>query len=159
RCHRIYRKLARDPLAIALSEPTTRGHITARLVRKREVMNSQVTLTLPEEVLQRATLWAGRVGRPVNELLAEAIELSLMPLGASAAEAKPITSWSDADILAAVEAELAPEDDRRLSELLHRQQAGTLTATERAELQALMQLYQAGLLRKATALREAVQRG
>jgi hypothetical protein len=33
-------------------------------------MNAEITLTLPEEILQRATVWATRVGRPVNELLA-----------------------------------------------------------------------------------------
>jgi hypothetical protein len=122
-------------------------------------MSTQITLSLPEEVLERATLWATRVGRPVGELLAEAIELSLLPLGGSAERGDSITTWTDEEVLAATEAELSPADDRRLSELLHRQQAATLTAAERPELQALMQLYQAGLLRKATALREAVRRG
>jgi len=34
-----------------------------------------------------------------------------------------------------------------------------MTEDERLELQALMQIYQEGLLRKATALSEAVKRG
>jgi hypothetical protein len=51
------------------------------------------------------------------------------------------------------------EEDSRLSELLDRQQAGILTDLEHSELQALMQIYQEGLLRKATALSEAVKRG
>jgi hypothetical protein len=50
-------------------------------------------------------------------------------------------------------------DDERLSELLDRQQAGSLTAAERSELTALIALYQRLLLRKAQGLREAVQRG
>jgi len=54
---------------------------------------------------------------------------------------------------------MAAVDDARLSMLLDHQQAGTLTSEERAELAALMQLYQVGLLRKAQALREAVRRG
>ncbi|WP_225894433.1 hypothetical protein [Atlanticothrix silvestris] len=54
---------------------------------------------------------------------------------------------------------MEPEQDSRLSELLDRQQAGTLTNDDRPELQVLMQIYQEGLLRKATALREAVKRG
>jgi hypothetical protein len=54
---------------------------------------------------------------------------------------------------------MAPEDDRRLGELLDRQQAGLLPGAEPAELAALLQVYQRGLLRKAQALREAVRRG
>jgi hypothetical protein len=42
---------------------------------------------------------------------------------------------------------------------LDKQQAGKLTNDERPELLALMQVYQEGLLRKAQALNEAVQRG
>lgn len=44
------------------------------------------------------------------------------------------------------------------SDLLDKQQAGTLIESEFLELQALMQIYQEGLLRKATALSEAVKR-
>jgi hypothetical protein len=51
------------------------------------------------------------------------------------------------------------EEDSRLSELLDKQQAGMLTKSEYSELQALMQIYQECLLRKATALSEAVKRG
>jgi hypothetical protein len=43
--------------------------------------------------------------------------------------------------------------------LLDHQQAGTLTSSEQAELVALMQVYQQGLVRKAQGLREAVRRG
>ena|SRR6266545_1173723 len=122
-------------------------------------MSTQITLTLPEEVLERATLWASRVGRPVNEVLAQAIELSLMPLGGSVEEGKPLADWTDQEVLAAVEAQMPPPEDQRLSELLNRQQAAALTATEQPELQALMQAYQVTLLCKARALREAVRRG
>jgi hypothetical protein len=67
--------------------------------------------------------------------------------------------WTDEEVLAAADVKLRPEDDRRLSELLFRQQAGALADTDWAELRALMRLYQTGLLRKAIALREAVRRG
>jgi hypothetical protein len=53
---------------------------------------------------------------------------------------------------------MEPEQDTRLSELLDCQQADTLNEDERLELQTLMQVYQEGLLRKATALSEAVRR-
>jgi hypothetical protein len=53
---------------------------------------------------------------------------------------------------------LPPDQDSRLSELLDRQQVGSLTETERPELATLMQAYHEGLLRKARALEEAVRR-
>jgi hypothetical protein len=83
----------------------------------------------------------------------------LLPLGACVDSCKSITGWTDEEVLDASDAELSPTEERRLSEVLLRQQAGTLTPAERPELQALLQLYQAGLLRKASALREAVRRG
>jgi uncharacterized protein YnzC (UPF0291/DUF896 family) len=61
--------------------------------------------------------------------------------------------------MALTELQMEPEQDRRLSELLDKQQARMLTEAERPELQALMQVYQEDLLRKATALSEGVQRG
>jgi hypothetical protein len=122
-------------------------------------MATQITLTLPEDVLERAEWLARRSGRPVADLLAETIELSLRPLGGSANGGAVSSSWSDEAVLAAVDAGLAPEEDRRLSELLDRQQGGRLSGGEHAELTALMQAYSQGLVRKAQALREAVRRG
>jgi len=70
-----------------------------------------------------------------------------------------MSAWSDQEVLAAADGGMPAAADERLSELLNRQQAGLLKDTEHAELTALMQLYQQGLLRKAQALREAVRRG
>jgi hypothetical protein len=70
-----------------------------------------------------------------------------------------LSELSDAAIVALTHLQLAPYEDQRLSRLLDQQQAGELTDAERAELWTLMQRYQVGLLRKAQALREAVQRG
>jgi hypothetical protein len=122
-------------------------------------MSNQITVTLPEDVIRRAELLARRVGRPVADVLAEVIELSLRPLGALPNGDRPVTAWPDDEVLAAAEGEMPDVEDARLSELLNRQQAGRLTDSERSELAALMQLYQAGLLHKAQALREAVRRG
>lgn len=72
---------------------------------------------------------------------------------------EPISTLSDQQVLELTELQMKSEEDRRLSELLDKQQAGILTKLEYSELQALMQIYQEGLLRKATALSEAVKRG
>jgi hypothetical protein len=121
-------------------------------------MDAQITVTLPEDVLQRAELLAERVGRPVADLLAETIELAMRPMGASS-EFEQLGTMTDEGVLAAAETELPPAEDLRLSELLDRQQAGLLSADERSDLAVLMQRYQDGLLRKAAAWREAVRRG
>lgn len=120
---------------------------------------TQITVNLPDEVMRRAELLARHVGLPVAEVLAEAIELSLNPVGLTANGADDLAALPDGELVAATNVELPAEADRRLSELLDRQQAGLLTAPERAELIALMSLYQEKLLRKACALREAVRRG
>ena len=123
-------------------------------------MTDQITLTLPTEVLQRAEQLARCAGRPVDQLLAETIELSLRPLGTSSSPQENMSGWPDEQVLAtADDPGIVSTEDRRLSELLHRQQAGILTEAERPELTSLMELYQTQLLRKAQALREAVRRG
>ncbi len=122
-------------------------------------MGAQVTLSLPSDVLQNAELWANQVGRPLAEFLADTLELSLRPLGSPPDAGRPISSWTDEEVLAAADAMMSEEESQRLSELLYRQQAGELTRAERTDLDALMQLYRWGLLRKARALVEAVQRG
>jgi hypothetical protein len=122
-------------------------------------MSAQITVTLPEEVFQRAEFWAQRAGRPVADLLADTITLSLAPLGAPPNSEKSVADWTDDEVQAAADAALPVAEDQLLSTLLHHQQAGILTAPEQAELTALMYQYQEALLRKARALREAVQGG
>ncbi|WP_377474541.1 MAG: hypothetical protein P2A85_18455 [Microcoleus anatoxicus] len=46
-----------------------------------------------------------------------------------------------------------------MSELLENQECGTITQFEREELQALIHIYEARLLRQAQALNESVRRG
>jgi len=120
---------------------------------------SEITLHLPDDVMRSAEQWANRAGRPVADLLAEAIKHSLPALDTPWDKEPPLAQWSDSEVLAAADSMMASEDDERLSELLDRQQAATLTMPEQAELAALMHLCQAGLLRKARALAEAVRRG
>jgi hypothetical protein len=122
-------------------------------------MRKQITLTLRPEVLRRAEVLAQRAGRSVDDWLAEAIELTLCPLGPPSPDEAPPSAWSDAEVLAATDTALSADVDRRLSILLDRQQAGTLADCDRGDLAALMELYQRQLLHKAQGHREAVRRG
>jgi hypothetical protein len=122
-------------------------------------MSTQVIVTLPDEVYQRADRLAQLTGRNISDVLADTIVLSLPPLDPPAKMHKPIIDLSDEDVLTLAALQMHPDQDRKLSLLLDRQQSGALPDAERAELLALMQLYQEGLLRKAQALHEAVRRG
>jgi len=122
-------------------------------------MSTQITITLPDEVYQRAERFARLANRDVASILADTIQLSIPPVRTDIVDLEPISVLSDEQVLLLTELQMEPAQDARLSELLDRQQAGTLAEAERSELQALMQIYQEGLLRKATALSEAVKRG
>ncbi len=122
-------------------------------------MSTQVLISLPDDIYHRAERLAQLTSREVVDVLADTIGLSLAPLSPEPVSVTPITEIPDDDVLALTELQMAPDQDRRLSLLLHRQQAGEISDPERSELLALMQLYQEGLLRKAQALHEAVRRG
>jgi hypothetical protein len=122
-------------------------------------MGMQVVIMLSDEVYRRAERLAQLIHCDVTAVLTDAIALSLPLLSLQPEAAKPVTELKDEEVLALTELQMEPDQDQRLSMLLDKQQAGKLSEEERAELLALMQLYQKGLLRKAQALHEAVRRG
>jgi hypothetical protein len=122
-------------------------------------MSTQITITLPDEVYQRSERFARLANRDIASVVADTIELSIPPISPEAAALEPVSALSDEQVMALTQLQMESEQDARLSDLLDRQQSGILTEIERIELQTLMQIYQEGLLRKATALSEAVKRG
>lgn len=122
-------------------------------------MSKQISLILSDDALQRAEILARGGGRQVSEVLAEAIELSLNPLGTAIADSRPAREWTDEQVIAAADSTMPPSEHQRLTELLDRQREGLLAFTDRDTLDKLMQAYHAGLLRKSTGLQEAVRRG
>jgi regulator of protease activity HflC (stomatin/prohibitin superfamily) len=122
-------------------------------------MSTKITITLPDEIYQRAKRFARLANRDIASVLADTIQLSIPPVRAEVNSLELVSVLSNEQVLALTELQMEAEQDARLSELLDRQQAGTITEDERIELQTLMQIYQEGLLRKATALNEAVKRG
>lgn len=71
----------------------------------------------------------------------------------------PVDELPDQEVLALAELQLASEQQTTLSELLMQNREGTLNAERRRRLDEIMRIYEHGLLRKAQALRVAVQRG
>lgn len=122
-------------------------------------MSTQITITLPDDIYQRAELFARLANRDIASVLADTIQLSIPSVSLDTLDLPPIADLPDEQVLALTELQMEPAQDARLSALLDCQQANLITENERLELQTLMQLYQEGLLRKATALSEAVKRG
>ncbi|AHJ28439.1 hypothetical protein PN465_10240 [Nodularia spumigena CS-584] len=121
-------------------------------------MSTKITITLPDEIYQRAERFAHLANRDVASILSDTIKLSIPPVSTDVNSFESVSTLTDEQVLALTELQMEPEQDTRLSELLDCQQADTLNEDERLELQTLMQVYQEGLLRKATALSEAVRR-
>ncbi|MBK1990670.1 hypothetical protein A0J48_024655 [Sphaerospermopsis aphanizomenoides BCCUSP55] len=122
-------------------------------------MSNQITITLPDDVYQKAEKFARLANRDLASVLVDTIQFSIPSISQESANIEPISTLSDQQVLELTELQMQPEEDSRLTELLDRQQAGFLAASENSELVTLMRIYQEGLLRKATALSEAVKRG
>ena len=116
-------------------------------------MSTPITLNLRDEVYQQAEILAQLQHRSVAEILAETIEILLLPT------TKPVSALSDSEVIALTQLRLPPIQEQRLTELLDLQQSGTIALTEREELQALIHIYEDRLLLQAQALNEAVRRG
>ena len=71
----------------------------------------------------------------------------------------PVESLSDSDALHLTQLQPSDEQQSALSELLERNRENGLDEQGRRHLDELMRVYEHGLLRKAQALRIAVQRG
>jgi hypothetical protein len=129
-------------------------------------MSTQITITLTDDVYQKADRFARLANRDIASILADTIQSSIPNISEAATTLTPISLLSDTDVLALTELQMEPAQDIRLSTLLvqlcctggNRQQAGLLIDIDQSELQLLMQTYQERLLRKATALSESVKR-
>jgi hypothetical protein len=122
-------------------------------------MSMQVTLTLPDELYEQAKRWAVITQQDLSETLTNALTIVLTPVHTTPKLEKLVSSLSDEDVLALSEVQMEPTQGQRLSELLEKQREGTLSENTRAELLALMQLYERLWIRKSEALAEALRRG
>jgi hypothetical protein len=114
-------------------------------------MSEIVTLELPEHVVRSARAVAERTHRRVEEVLKDWID--------QAAAEVPVDCLSDEEILSLCDRQLTDQDQEELSGLLARNREGQLDNTDHARLDALMQVYRRGLVRKAQAWKVAVARG
>jgi hypothetical protein len=114
-------------------------------------MSVKVTLELPEEVAHRARAVAAKTQRPLEDILVEWLDR----VGGE----PPVESLSDEEVLALCDAQMEAAEQEELSDLLCRNREGLLRDGDRARLDGLMRIYRRGLVRKAEALKTAVERG
>jgi hypothetical protein len=114
-------------------------------------MSEPITLQVSDQVVSQAARVAARSQRRIEEVLAEWLERAVTEL--------PVEALSDEEVVALTELQLTAEQQLTLNALLAQNQEGTLDSEGRHQLDELMRAYEHGLLRKAQALRVAVQRG
>ena len=83
-------------------------------------MSTQITITLPDEVYQRAERFARLANRDIASVVADTIELSIPPISPEAAALEPVSALSNEQVLALTQLQMEPEQDARLSDLLYR---------------------------------------
>ena len=114
-------------------------------------MSEQITIQVSDQVVREAASVASQTQRRLEEVLAEWLESIVTEL--------PVESLSDSDVLQLTQLQLSGEQQSALSELLERNRENSLDEQNRRHLDELMRVYEHGLLRKAQAIRIAVQRG
>ncbi|MCP3958968.1 MAG: hypothetical protein GY719_14045 [bacterium] len=124
-------------------------------------MSVEITLKLPEPLVENAERYGRITHRALETVLAEALKMMWPSLG-NLPEDDPfprVSNLSDAQVLELADSKMDAAQNERLAGLQARGKAGGLTSAERLELAALLQIYQLGQLRKSEGLSEAVQRG
>ena len=122
-------------------------------------MSTKITISLSDDTYRRAEHLAGISGRQIDDVLAETLQITLSPLSLDARRNSPVRDLSDSEVIQLADSMMEQQASQRFSELLDKQQSGTMTSDESHILLALLQEYQDGQLRKAEALNEAVKRG
>lgn len=114
-------------------------------------MGETITLELPEKVIRSAREVAERTHRRLEDVLVDWIDHVVAEL--------PVELLPDEEVLALSEMQMDSKQQEELSDLLARNREGMLDEQERMRLDELMQVYRRGLVRKAQALKVAVERG
>jgi hypothetical protein len=124
-------------------------------------MTVEVTVSLPEELVEYAKRVGGATQRGVEAVLVDALQMILPIFDTLPNDAfnSSISNLSDTEVLALADSKMDIVQNQRLGELQEQGKLCGLTEAERYELMALLQIYQIGQVRKAEGLAEAVQRG
>jgi uncharacterized protein YnzC (UPF0291/DUF896 family) len=123
----------------------------------------EVTLNLPAPIYDRIKQVAEKTHRSVDDLLLEAVVAAAPALDEPSIKLRSalaqLAYLNDAALWQVARSSLTPDQRERLEALHDKQQREELTAEERQDEQALMQLYRESLLVRAQAAMLLKQRG
>lgn len=122
-------------------------------------MVMQITVSIPDNVYQRAKILADMIDDNIETILSMMLELSLPRFVPNLDLSISVDQLSDVDLLSATKLRLISEQSERHSQLLYDQQNSTLTAVEEHELKTLNHVYELGIVYQSQAYAEAVKRG
>lgn len=114
----------------------------------------EITVNLPESVYRNVSNLAKKSNRKVVDLIVETVEEKY----SSEMPERPLADASDEEVLSLAKLEMPKEQSDRHSELLFKNQAGTLSLEEKQELDFFQQIYGVALARKTEGIYEAVRR-
>lgn len=114
-------------------------------------MSYTVMLELPDNIAQNARQVAMQTERSITDVLLAWLDQAVTEI--------PVEELSDEQVLALNTTELEASVQAELSDLLALNREGTLPDRQRRRLDELMQIYRHNLVRKAAALKVAVDRG
>ncbi len=114
-------------------------------------MNQQITLTVSDNVWLYAKAVATQNKRRIEEVLSDWLEKVSSEID--------VEKFSDSEILALTELQMSPAQQKLMDKFQEKNGEGELTDDEKRQFDALMEIYEDALLRKAQALRVAVERG
>ena len=118
---------------------------------KGQTMSETVILDLPEQVTQSARQVAAYTQRPLEDVLLDWLVQGALDV--------PVELLADGQVLALTKSQLSAGQQVELGALLESNRETHLNAEQQARLEDLMAAYRRGLVRKAQAIKVAVERG
>jgi hypothetical protein len=101
-------------------------------------MSVKVTLHLPEHLVEHAKRFGEATQRDVGQVLADALEMMWATIGTGPELEPPVSTLTDADVLALADAKMDPVQNDRLTELQTQGKEDRLTEAERVALLSLL---------------------
>lgn len=125
--------------------------------------NFPITLNIPQHLYDRARRLAEEKDQPIEELLLHQLETTLVELptlpSEEQAELDALTHLSDEALWTIAGDQMQPDRQERMQVLMERNNLGTISTDERAELTSLVEQGQRLILRKAKAMALLTERG
>ena len=124
-------------------------------------MAVEITLTLPEVLVEQAKRFGKATKRDAEAVLADTLGMMWLTLGElpDTSFLPSVSGLPDDELITLADSKMDAVQNRRLGLLQSKGKEHRLSHAECYELMALLHIYQLGQLRKSEGLAEAVRRG